>query len=113
MKNEFMYNKEDLKVNREVISEMLKAHREEMLVLSATVAEVAGTVSAKDYMSYAEKLSHEELVGNYSTALLVPDAILAYLDILDGTSTFDEYVEEILGDLIFPLYTTNKLKLLK
>lgn len=111
MKQKFMYNAKEIEESRKIISVMIKEHYNEMVALSATVSEMSGLCSAKDYVRYAKSMSFDEAVGLYSTAVMNPEAMLKYLDILDNTQTYEEFVESILGDIMMDVYRKNLLLL--
>lgn len=112
MKQKFMYNEKEIEENRKIIAVMIKEHYNEMVAFSATVSEMTGACSAKDYVRYAKSMSFDETVGVYSTAVMNPEAMLEYLDILDNTQTYEEFVESIIGDVMMDVYRKN-LKLLE
>lgn len=112
MKQKFMYNAKEIEENRKIVIVMVREHYNEMVALSATISEMAGACSAKDYIRYAKSMSFDEAVGTYSTAVMNPEAMLEYLDVLDGTQTYEELAESIIGDVMMDVYRKN-LKLLE
>lgn len=103
-----MFSKNELIENRSIIVEMVKKHRDEMELLSSIGSELFGGPKAKEYYEYSKTLSDEELVGVYSPAIANADVLIHYCEILEGESSYEEFIKETMGDEILLRYKLTK-----
>lgn len=106
-----MFSKNELIENRSIIVEMVKRHRDEMELLSSTAGELFGGPKAKEYYEYSKTLSDEELVGVYSTAIGNIDILIQYCEILDGESSYEEFIEKTMGTKMLQQYKLTRIVL--
>ena len=107
-----MFTYENMKSNYETIKEFCHSYRVELTVYAGIIVEQLGGCTYSDYVKFMNELSDEEFVGNYLNGLLADTPVDDYRPILDGKMTFDEYVENCVGEDIVNIYY-EKMKELK
>lgn len=95
-----MYAYENLRGNYEVIKEMVRTHRHDLELFSATsIAMILGD-NPQGYLKWSSELSTDELCGVYCTALAVDATIELYRRILNGEEFLVVMSEVVSEDFI-------------
>lgn len=84
------FNEKDLNRNYRIIQEFVRRFRKELTVVGGVLVERVGACSCEDYVNFMNKLTIEEIIGNYLTSLMVPDGIEVYKRILNDEGVFWE-----------------------
>lgn len=98
------YNYEEMIKNYEIIKTFYTKYGDNLMIVSALLAEKYKIAKYSDYMKLMQNLNSDVKLGNYLIGLLREDCIKVYNDILNNKMSLDDYIKIYFGYDIYTKY---------
>ena len=98
------YNYKEMIKNYEIIKTFYTKYGDNLMIVSALLAEKYKIAKYSDYMKLMQNLNSDVKLGNYLIGLLREDCIKVYSDILNNEMSFDDYIKISFGYDIYMKY---------
>ncbi len=87
-----MMTEKELYSNIEVVRKFAKMYRPELTIIGGVIGEENGLMKCDDYIEAINKLSDDEFVGNYLTAVLNSEAMNIYRESIQNGLRLDKLI---------------------